>query len=85
MGIDPSLKWALGKSDDYTWFFTLNYTEILEFEPAHDPNHHHKGDPGAWSAHALEHVWRPKAVGKFDGLDLANQGFWGWPEGGHLF
>ena len=85
MGINPPLKGPLRKGDDYPRLFTLNYAEILKFEPAHDPNHHHKGDAGAWGSDPLEHGGSPEIVGKFNGLHLANQGFWGWPEGGHLF
>jgi hypothetical protein len=83
-GIDPALEWARGKVDDYPWFFTLNYAEILGFEPAHDPDHHHKGDAGAWGSDPLKHLGSPEIIGKFNGLHLAEQGFRGWPEGGYL-
>ena len=82
--VDPALERARGKVDDYTWFFTLNYAEILGFEPAHDPDHHHKGDAGAWGSNPLQDLGGPEIISKFDGFDLAEQGFWGWPEGGRL-
>jgi hypothetical protein len=83
-GVDPSFKGALGKGDDYTRFFTLNNAEILGFEPAHDPNHEHKGDSGAWGSDPLKDLGGPEVIGKFDGFNLAELGFWGWPEGCRL-
>jgi hypothetical protein len=32
----------------------------------------------------LEDLGRPEVIGEFEGSDLAEQGFWGWPEGGRL-
>ena len=83
-GIDPSLEGSGGKGDDYPRFFTLNNAEILGFEPAHDPNHQHKGDSGAWGSDPLKDLGGPEVIGKFDGFNLAELGFWGWPEGCRL-
>ena len=72
-GIDPSLEGSGGKGDDDPRFFTLNYAEILGFEPAHDPDHHHKGNAGAWGSDPLKYLGGPKVVSEFDGFDLAER------------
>ena len=83
-GIDPPLERARGECDDYPWLFTLNYAEILTFKPAHDPDHGYKWDTGARGADSLKHLGRPEVVSEFNRLDLAEQGFWGWPKCGQL-
>ena len=69
-GIDPPLKGTGGESDDYPRLFTLNYAEILGFEPAHDPNHDHIRKAGAWSSDPLHALGTPEVVAELDRLDL---------------
>ena len=69
-GINPPLEGPRGESDDYPRLFTLNYAEILGFEPAHDPNHDHVGKAGAWSPDPLHALAAPEVVSKLDRLDL---------------
>lgn len=58
-GIDPPLEGSGGKSDDYPRLFTLNYAEILGFEPAHDPDHDHIGETRPRSSDPLEALGAP--------------------------
>lgn len=73
-GVDPSLVGPGGEGDDYPRFFTLNYTEILGFEPAHDPDHDHKGETRPRGPKALQAFGGPEVVAKLDGLDLIQVG-----------
>ncbi len=58
-GVDPSLVGPGGEGDDYPRFFTLNYAEILGFEPAHDPDHDHIGETRPRSSDPLEALGAP--------------------------
>lgn len=80
-GVDPSLEGSRGKGDDYPWLFTLNYAEILGFEPAHDANHGHIGETRPRGSQALQALGAPKVVPELDRLDLVEAGCWGWPKG----
>ena len=83
-GINPPLVGSGGKSDDYPRFFTLNYAEILGFEPAHDPNHDHVGEAGAWGSDPLHALGAPEVVPELDRLDLVQTGPRGRPKGPQL-
>lgn len=69
-GVDPALIGPGGKGDDHPRFSTLNYAEILGFEPAHDPNHDYQGDAGAWGSDPLQGFGAPKVLPELDRLDL---------------
>lgn len=79
-GVDPALKWPLGKGDDDPGFSTLNDAKILGFEPAHDPNHRHIGQAGAWSSHTAQNLAGPEVVDKLDGFNGAELGLRGGPK-----
>lgn len=83
-GVDPPLERTGREGKYYPRFFTLDDAKILGFEPAHDPDHRHKGDSSAWSSDPLEYLGCPEVIDELDGLDLAEQGFWGGPQGGYL-
>jgi len=83
-GVDPPLEGPGGKGDDYPRLFTLNYAEILGFEPAHDPNHDHKGKAGAWGPDPLHALGGPQVLSELDRLDLVQAGGWGGPKGAQL-
>ena len=83
-GIDPSLVGPGGEGDDYPRFFTLNYTEILGFEPAHDPNHDHVGEAGTWGSDPLHAFGGPEVLPELDRLNLVEAGPRGWPKGSQL-
>jgi len=83
-GIDPPLEGAGGKGDDYPRLFTLNYAEILGFEPAHDPNHDHIGKAGPWGPDPLHAFGGPEVLPELDRLDLVQAGGWGGPKGAQL-
>jgi len=84
-GIDPPLEGSGGKGDDYPRLFTLNYAKILGFQPAHDPDHDHKGETRAWSAKPLHRLSAPHVFPEFEGLDLVDCGHRGGPKGTQLF
>ena len=83
-GVNPSLEGSGGESDDYPRFFTLNYAEILGFEPAHDPNHDHIGEAGARGSDPLHAFGGPEVVPELDRLDLVEAGPRGRPKGPQL-
>lgn len=83
-GIDPPLEGAGGKGDDNPRFFTLNYAEILGFEPAHDPDHDHVGEAGTWGSDPLHAFGGPEVLPELDRLNLVEAGPWGWPKGSQL-
>ena len=83
-GVDPPLVGPGGKGDDYPRLFTLNYAEILGFEPAHDPNHDHIGKAGAWGPDPLHALGGPQVLSELDRLDLVQAGGWGGPKGAQL-
>lgn len=65
-GVDPSLVGPGGEGDHYPRLFTLNYAEILGFEPAHDPDHDHVGETRPRSSKALQAFGAPKVVFELD-------------------
>ena len=79
-GIDPPLEGAGGKGDDNPRFFTLNYAEILGFDPPHDPDHGHIGNPGAGSPDPTQNRGAPEVFHEFDRLDLVQAGLRGGPK-----
>jgi hypothetical protein len=76
-GVDPSLVGPRGEGDDHPRLFTLNYAEILGFEPAHDPDHDHVGETRPRGSDPLEAFGGPKVVPELDRLDLVQTGSWG--------
>lgn len=83
-GVNPSLEGSGGEGDDYPRFFTLNYAEILGFEPAHDPDHDHVGEAGSWGSDPLHAFGGPEVLPELDRLNLVEAGPRGWPKGSQL-
>lgn len=79
--VDPPLEGSRGKGDNYPRLFTLNYAEILGFEPAHDPNHDHIGETRPRGSQALQALSAPEVVSELNRLDLVEAGCRGWPKG----
>ena len=83
-GVNPPSEGSGGESDDYPRFFTLNYAEILGFEPAHDPDHDHVGEAGTWGSDPLHAFGGPEVLPELDRLNLVEAGPRGWPKGSQL-